>query len=412
MRDQHRGPRRPTTSRRLVVGLVAGALVAGALVAGAGPAAAGDPARSADATGPGLLGHPGDSQASVAGPAAGAQGATPAAAAPSAGAAASHDFPPGDTKYHTYAEIVAEVRAVAAAHPAIVRQFSIGRSYQGRDLIAVEITTSALPEKDKVGILFDGGTHGNEHFGPEATLAVMHWLVDGYGIDARVTRLVRTRSIFIVFEVNPDGNEYDIAGGRYHQWRKNRQPTPGTSAIGTDINRNYGYRWGCCGLVSARPTASYYRGPKPWSTPEAAAMRAFFASRVIDGKQQIRGYVTFHTYGRLILWPYGYTRAARTKDMSVDDHAATIALAKAMAARNGYKAEQGSSNYVDSGTARDWGYGAWKAFSYTVELGVWDYPADERIKPEMNRIKSSMLWFIDAMGCPYRYIGKAAKYCP
>ena len=105
--------------------------------------------------------------------------------------AAARDFPKGDEGYHTYAEIVAEVKATAAAHPEIVRRFSIGRSYQKRDLVAVEITSADLPAAEKPAILVDGGIHALEHFGPEAALAVMHWLVDGYGTDARITRLVR-----------------------------------------------------------------------------------------------------------------------------------------------------------------------------------------------------------------------------
>ena len=147
-------------------------------------------------------------------------------------------------------------------------------------------------------------------------------------------------------------------------------------------------------------------------TPEARAIRDFVASKVIGGRQQIRGYVSFHTFGRLVLWPYGYTTTARTPDMSRDDHAVTVALAKGIATRNGYHAEQGSAFYVDSGTSTDWAYGAWKVFSFTVELGIWDYPGDRVIAPEMARNRSAMLWFIDAMGCPYATIGKRAQYCP
>jgi carboxypeptidase T len=330
---------------------------------------------------------------------------------PAAAAGPRAEFPPGSTGYHTYAEIAAEVAAVAAAHPAIVRRFSIGRSWQGRQIWAVEVTSKDLPESKKPGVLFDGGIHGNEHLGPETALAVLHWLVDGYGADARITRLVRTRSTFIVFEVNPDGNEFDISGGRYHQWRRNRQPTPSTGAIGTDVNRNFGFHWGCCGRVSSNPRSGYYRGPKAWSTPEASALRDFVASRVIGGRQQIRGYVSFHTAGRLVLWPYGYTKTDRTPDMSTDDHAVAVALAKGMAARNRYRAAQGSDLYVDSGTSRDWAYGRWKIFSFVVELGTWDYPGDRVIAPETARNRSAMLWFIDAMGCPYATIGKAATYC-
>src|SRR4029453_19539616 len=64
---------------------------------------------------------------------------------------------------------------------------------------------------------------------------------------------VDMHEIWIVFNMNPDGSEFDISGGKFHSWRKNRQPTPGTKYIGTDLNRNYGYRWGGGGRTSSNP---------------------------------------------------------------------------------------------------------------------------------------------------------------
>ena len=119
--------------------------------------------------------------------------------------------------------------------------------------------------------MFDGTHHADEHMGTEMTLSILHWLVDGYGTDPRITNIVDTREIWIVFMVNPDGAEYDIAGGKFHYWRKNRQPTPGTTSIGTDLNRNYSYSWGGGGRTSSNPQAITYRGTKAFSTPEARA---------------------------------------------------------------------------------------------------------------------------------------------
>lgn len=60
------------------------------------------------------------------------------------------------------------------------------------------------------------------------------------------------------------------------------EPTPGSTEIGTDINRNFGYHWGENPL-NASPDANTYRGPSAWSTPEARAYRDYVDARVIGG---------------------------------------------------------------------------------------------------------------------------------
>lgn len=338
------------------------------------------------------------------------------ATSPLARAALTADFPAGWEGFHTYAEMVADVDAVVAAaalaHPNIIRKFSIGKSYQGRDLWAVKISDNVDVDETEPEVLFDGLHHAREHMALEMTLAIMHWLVAGYGTDPTITNLVNGREIWIVFNVNPDGGEYDISGGRYHYWRKNRQPTPGSTSIGTDLNRNYDNHWGCCGGASSNPASNLYRGPKAFSAPETRAMRDFINSRVVNGREQIRTAITFHTSGRLILWAYGYTRTDVPADMTAADHAVTVAMAKAMASRNGYKPEQASDLYIDSGTERDWEYGRHRIFAYTFELTPGgEYPDDSAIGPETRRNKSAVLYLIAQASCPYAAIGQARAYC-
>ncbi|MFL5679069.1 MAG: M14 family zinc carboxypeptidase [Chloroflexota bacterium] len=333
--------------------------------------------------------------------------ATPltAAAAPAA------DFPVGAEGFHTYAELAADSLAVANAHPAIVKRFSIGKSYQGRDLWAVKISDNVNVDEAEPEVYFDGGTHAREHMSVEMTLAIMHWLVNGYGTDATITRLVNTREIWIVFNVNPDGSEYDISGGKYHGWRKNRQPTPGSTSIGTDLNRNFDYHWGCCAGSSTNPAANLYRGPSAFSAPETRAVRDFINSRVIGGRQQIRTMMTFHTDGRLVLWPFGYTMTDIPPDMTAADHAVAVAIAKAIGAKNGYKPEQASDLYISAGTTRDWAYGVHRIFAYTIEMTVGAYADDSTIGPETLRNKSSVLYLIDAAGCPYALVNASQSHC-
>jgi hypothetical protein len=266
-------------------------------------------------------------------------------------------------------------------------------------------------DENEPEVLFDGLTHSDEHMGLEMTLRIMHWLVDGYvSHDARITNIVNTREIWIVLAVNPDGAEYDISGGHFHFWRKNRQPTPGTTAIGTDLNRNFGYRWGIAeGRTSKNPLAITYMGPKAFSAPETRNMRDFLASRVVNGRQQIRTAITFHESGRLVMWPYGYTYANIPLDMTTDDHNALVIIGRHMAATNGYRPEQASDLYLTSGTTRDYEYGTYRIFAYTFEMSVKDYPDDSLIASETGRNKEAVLYLIERASCPLAVLGAAVR---
>ena len=327
-----------------------------------------------------------------------------AGAAPARGAS---QFPPGYEGFHTYAEMVADVKAVAAAHPDIVSVFSIGKSYQGRALWAAKISDNVATDEAEPEVLYDGLHHSDEHMGLETTLRILHWLADGYGADTRITNIVNNREVWIVFAVNPDGAEYDIKYARFHHWRKNRQPNAGTTAVGTDLNRNYNYRWGGGGLTSTNPRAITYRGAAAFSAPETRAMRDFLASRVVNGRQQIRTAISFHEYGRLVMWPYGYTYTNVPPDMTAQDHAALVAIGKHMGASNGYRAMQASDLYVTSGTTRDYEYGVYRIFSYTIELSNVDYPRAWRIAGETARNRDAVLYLAEQAGCVYAVLGAA-----
>ncbi len=333
---------------------------------------------------------------------------------------AAADFPAKDSRYHTYAEMVAELDQAVVDHPAIVETFSIGKSYQGRDIWAAKISDNVATDEDEPEILFDGLHHAREHLSAEQTLAILRWMTDGYGVDPRVTRLVDRREIWIVFMVNPDGGEYDLTGNPYRAWRKNRQPNAGTTAVGTDLNRNYDYRWGCCGGSSGSKSSATYRGSKPNSAPETLAMRDFIRSRVIGSRQQITAAITFHTAGEQVLWPYGYTTANVPIDMTVDDQAALRALGVRLASKNGYRPMQSSSLYVTDGDEIDFAYGRHRIFMYTFEMypshslvssTARFYPADELIGRETERNKDAILYLMEQGGCRYNIIGKAKTHC-
>jgi murein tripeptide amidase MpaA len=328
------------------------------------------------------------------------------------------DFPPADSRYHTYAEMVAELDKAVADHPTIVRKFSIGESYQHRQIWAAKISDNVATDENEPEVLFDGLHHAREHLTVEQSLAILRWLTDGYSTDATIKRLVDSREIYIVFMVNPDGGEYDITGSPYRGWRKNRQPNAGSTNIGTDLNRNYDYHWGCCGGSSGSTASLNYRGPKAFSAPETQAMRDFIDSRVVNGRQQIRAAITFHTAGEQILWPYGYTYTDIPLDMTRDDHAALVAIGQHMAGKNGYHPMQSSGLYITDGDEIDWAYGRHRIFMYTLEMYPRSsgelsrfYPPDEVIGRETLRNRSAILYLIDVAGCLYSPIGKVQANC-
>ncbi len=62
--------------------------------------------------------------------------------------------------------------------------------------------------------------------------------------------------------------------------------------------------------------------------------------------------------------------------MSVEDHSTFVAMGKAMASLNGYKAEQSSDLYITDGDQIDWMYGVHRIFSFTWEL----YPPETGVR--------------------------------
>ncbi|QOC94140.1 M14 family zinc carboxypeptidase [Micromonospora craniellae] len=326
-------------------------------------------------------------------------------------------FPPADANYHDYAEMTAVVNQVVADHPSIARKISIGSSYEGRDLVAVKISDNVATDENEPEILFNAQQHAREHLTVEMAIYLLNLFTDNYGSDSRITSLVNNREIWIVPTVNPDGSEYDIATGSYRSWRKNRQPNSGSSYVGTDLNRNWSYNFGCCGGSSGSTSSDTYRGPSAFSAPETQALRNFVNSRVVGGVQQIKANIDFHTYSELVLWPYGFTTSNTAPGMTADQYNTFATIGQQMAATNGFTPQQSSDLYVTDGSSIDWMWATHGIWAYTFELypgsaaGGGFYPPDEVIPAQTSRNREAVLILSEYADCPYRAIGKQSQYC-
>ncbi|WP_455362072.1 M14 family zinc carboxypeptidase [Streptomyces sp. SYSU K21746] len=327
------------------------------------------------------------------------------------------DFPPADSKYHNYAEMSAEINQRVAQYPSIMSKRVIGKSYQGRDIVAIKISDNVATDENEPEVLFTHHQHAREHLTVEMALYLLREFGEDYATDSRIKNAVNGREIWIVPDLNPDGGEYDIASGSYRSWRKNRQPNANSSAIGTDENRNWNYKWGCCGGSSGSKGSDTYRGAAPESAPEVKVVADFVRSRVVGGKQQIKAGIDFHTYSELVLWPYGYTTADTAPGLTQDDRNAFAAVGQKMAASNGYTPEQSSDLYITDGSIDDWLWGSQKIFGYTFEMypegfgGGGFYPPDEVIERETSRNRDAVLQLVENADCMYRSIGKEQQYC-
>jgi carboxypeptidase T len=320
-------------------------------------------------------------------------------------------FPVGYQGYHTYRELTDELNALAAAHPNQVSVSSYGTSVQGRSLPLVKISDDVRTDKREPEVLFSCAQHAREHLTVEMCLHIVRRLAQGYGSDPAITRLVRSREIWVAPIVNPDGAEYDIATGLFGLWRKNRQPTPGSTEVGTDTNRNWGDEWACCGGSSANPGSDSYHGAAPFSAPETARLRDWVNSRVIGGVQQITAHIDFHSFSELVLWPYGFTANDTGPGLTKSDAASFSKLGLAMAATNGYTPEQSSHLYITDGSIGDWMWAQHHIWSFTMEMYPTSltqggfYPPASVIDRETTRNDKAVDMLLDYADCVPRITG-------
>ena len=112
---------------------------------------------------------------------------------------------------HTYTETAAYLERVVQAYPKLTKLHKIGKSYLGKDLLVLEITNQEMGAGlDKPGYWIDGCMHSEEAAGGEISIHTIHTLVTQYGKDPLITKILDTKTFFIMPKLNPDGSEYAI----------------------------------------------------------------------------------------------------------------------------------------------------------------------------------------------------------
>ncbi|MBI2403535.1 MAG: hypothetical protein HYV20_12545, partial [Gemmatimonadetes bacterium] len=132
----------------------------------------------------------------------------------SAGAQTEDPRQPNWAKYHSTAEAYALLDGWAKAYPHLTSLYSIGRTLKGTPLQVLEITNQQTgPAAEKPGYYYDGNIHAGELTGAEVALHFAWYLLSSYGKDARVTRLLDTRVVYVRPKFNPDGADLALSTG-------------------------------------------------------------------------------------------------------------------------------------------------------------------------------------------------------
>lgn len=111
-------------------------------------------------------------------------------------------------RYYRHAELTALLCAWVDAHPTLASLSSIGKTHAGRDIWCVALTNRATGGgASKPAYFIDANIHAGEVCGSAVALYTIRKVLDGYGQDPFLTRLLDDFVLYVVPRVSVDGAE-------------------------------------------------------------------------------------------------------------------------------------------------------------------------------------------------------------
>ena len=108
--------------------------------------------------------------------------------------------------YHTDEEVLEILRKWEKAHADLVSLYSVGKSFEGRDIWQMTITNKATgPDTEKPAMFLEGNRHSGEVTGAVSALYFAHRVLSGYGKVPGITRLLDKSALYVKVRNNPDG---------------------------------------------------------------------------------------------------------------------------------------------------------------------------------------------------------------
>jgi len=310
--------------------------------------------------------------------------------------------------YRAIDSLYAQLSQWAAQYPDITSLDAIGQSFENRDLVVMHLTNHSTTGF-KPHFFLMANIHGRELITNETAMTFIQTLLQGYGTDPDITWMLDYEEIDVLVSANPDGHVKNEPVQLWAYWRKNTQPygSCGSTGYGVDLNRNSDFEWGTAGS-STDPCAETYRGPSATSEPETQVVEKFVRSIFSDQRGPGESdaapitttgiLITLHSYGPLVLWPWGWTYAGAPNSAQLQQ------LGQKLASFNGYTPQQSSDLYPTSGATDDWSYGELGIASYTFEIGSNSdgfYPDCSRYDALIQPNISALLYAAKVARTPY-----------
>tara|TARA_Y100000991_G_scaffold57228_1_gene41906 strand:- start:26321 stop:28591 length:2271 start_codon:yes stop_codon:yes gene_type:complete len=295
--------------------------------------------------------------------------------------------------FYTYEEMLNELDQMYDLYPNIISERSdvkdpnnssnphIHQTYEGRFLQWVKISDNPNTTEFEPQILYTALHHAREPASMQQLIYFMWYLLENYESNEVVKKIIDESELFFIPCVNPDGYIYnqEIEPNGGGMWRKNRR-----DGHGVDNNRNYSFIdeegnevWNTSG-TSNNPNNDTYAGDSPFSESENRAIRYFVESN------NFKIALNNHTYGNLLLYPYGYDYNQPTEDDDIFEF-----ISSEMVEQNNYNNIISSDLYPAAGDSDDFMYGMLntqdnslreKIFAMTPEIGSSFWPQASTIE--------------------------------
>ncbi|XP_078594538.1 uncharacterized protein LOC144872352 [Branchiostoma floridae x Branchiostoma japonicum] len=289
-------------------------------------------------------------------------------------------------QYNSYEEINTQLQDFTDKYSSLTTLIKIGVSHESRDIYAIRVGGSGT---NKPAIFLEGQIHAREWIVSATLLYNIKFLLEGYGTEDRITKLMDEVDFYFLPVTNVDGYVYTRTTNR--MWRKTRSG-PIDGCYGVDPNRNWNDHFGDPG-ASNNPCSDTYHGPSAFSEVETKSL----SNWVLENGKNIKAYLAVHSYSEMWMSPYGWTH-----DLPPDYEDQNDLGGKAVSAIrevNGLNFKHGSIAdviYVTSGNSADWAYTeAGIKYAYAIELrdkGRYGFvlPPDQ-IKPSAEEFFAALL---------------------